>query len=98
MCDTYVSSYKIIIQSSFNINYLTRQEVYILMKIYTYFALQNYNLKNSENLLQQINIDIHGRFKHRQDIEVINLNPDAITNLNNYLDSLNYKTIYKRIR
>ena len=45
-CDTHVSSYKIIIQSSFNINYLTRQKVYILIKIYTYFAVQNNNLKN----------------------------------------------------
>ena len=64
MCDTYVSSYKIIIQSSFNINYLTRQEVYILMKIYTYFALQNYNLKNNKDLLQRINININRPVKY----------------------------------
>jgi len=93
----YMFTYKIIIQSSFNINYLTREKVDILIKIYTYFALHNYNnLKNSENLLQQININIHRGFIHRHEIEVIKFNSDAITNLNNYLDSLSYESIYER--
>jgi hypothetical protein len=93
--DRYIY-YKIIIQSSFNINYLTRQKVDILIKISTYFAL-NYNLKNKEDLLQRINIIINNAsLGYRQEVEVLNFNPDAIKNLNNYLDSLNYKTIYER--
>jgi len=84
-------SYKMII-SSFNINYLTRKKLDILIKFYAYvyFKFRNYN----EDLLQRIiNID---QVKVRDQVEVLNYNPDAIKNLNNYLDSLNYKTIYER--
>ena len=85
--------YKIII-SSFNINYLTKRKLDILIKYYAYFYF-GLQINKFENLLKRININTE-KAMNRQNVEVIKYNPDANKNLNNYLDSLIYKTIYER--
>ena len=89
--------YKIIIQS-FNINYLTKRKLDILIKYYAYFYFESDgHRKLNEDLLKHMNINTDIRqVLYRNHIEVIKYNPDANKNLNNYLDSLIYKTIYER--
>ena len=87
-----------IIMLSFNINYLTKQKLDILIKYYAhfYFGSGGYR-KLNEDLLKHMNINTDIRqIQYRNHIEVIKYNPDANKNLNNYLDSLIYKTIYER--
>ena len=87
----------IIIQGCFNINHLTREKVSILIKIYAYFCRTfYYNSKVKEELLQKINICTSISKLGIRIEEMIYINPNGIENLNNYLDSLSYETIYER--
>ena len=84
----YISN-KNIIQKSYNINYLTREKLSFLIKIYASFQNLNY-YKENKKLLQKINIC-------SSIIELIEQNDKInINKLNNYLDSLSYETIYER--